>query len=123
MQTAVIEYRNSYLAACERNDVWTVRLGNLETRESYLDLALAELLGNASEAHRAAARLLYELEEVVEGQVEARSDVVLVPRRERRRAPRREVWAKTRLLGARALVFAVVAGTAFFLTTWLSAPR
>ena len=66
MREAVIAYRDGKLEAREQNDVWTVRLANLEVRAGYLDLALAELLGNAPEAHRAAARLLSELADVVE---------------------------------------------------------
>jgi len=85
-------------AACERNDVWTVRLANLETRASYLDLALAELLGNAPEAHRAAARLLAELAEVAEQQEAVAS---MSPRQERS-ATRREVRTKPLLLGLHA---------------------
>jgi hypothetical protein len=121
MQIAAIAYRNRRLEACERDDVWTVRLANLEVRASYLDLALAELLGSAPEAHRAAARLLCELEEVVERQEAGYSRVVPMPR-EPRRVPR-PVWAKPALLGIRVFAFAVVASTAFLLTTWLSALR
>ena len=54
MRAAAIAYRNDELEAWEQDDLWTVRLANLETRARYLDLALAELLGNAPEAHRAA---------------------------------------------------------------------
>jgi hypothetical protein len=99
--------------------VWTVRLANLEVRARYLDLALAELLGNAPEAHRAAARLLAELADVVEQQETAYSRVAPVPRRERGTAPR-PVWAKPALLSIRVIAFAVVVSTAFLLTTWLS---
>jgi len=58
MRAAAIAYRNDELEAWEQDDLWTVRLSNLETRARYLDLALARLLGDAPEAHRAAARLL-----------------------------------------------------------------
>jgi len=122
MQTGAIAYRNGLLEAREQDDVWTVRLANLEARAGYLDLALAELLGNAPEAHRAAARLLCELADVVERQEAAYSRVVAVPRRERGTATR-PVWEKPGLLGIRVIAFAVVASTAFLLTTWLSAMR
>ena len=122
MQLAAIKYGNGKLEAREQDDVWTVRLANLEVRASYLDLALAELLGNAPEAHRVAARLLSELAEVVERQEAAYSRVVAVPRRERDTATR-PVWAKPGLLGIRVIAFGVVASTAFLLTTWLSAMR
>ena len=124
MREAVIAYRDGKLEAREQNDVWTVRLANLEVRAGYLDLALAELLGNAPEAHRAAARLLSELADVVERQEVALSHVgPQPPRGERPRAPRHKVWQRTQLLGIRALAFAVVAGTVFMLTTWLSTLR
>ena len=63
-RSVAIAYRNGDLEACEQDDVWTVRLANLEARARYLDLALAELLGDAPEAHRAAARLLTEPEKI-----------------------------------------------------------
>jgi hypothetical protein len=124
MQAAVIAYRNGRLEAREQGDVWTVRLANLEVRARYLDLALAELLGNAPEAHRAAARLLGELAGVVARQ---EVDLSLVgprpPRGERPHAPRNKIWQRTQLLGIRVVAFAVVASTAFLLTTWLSTVR
>jgi hypothetical protein len=123
VRIAAIAYRNGQLEACEQDDVWTVRLANLETRASYLDLALAELLGNAPEAHRAAARLLTELADDVERQDGALSFVAPVPARGQRSAPRREVWAKPHLVGLRVLAFAIVATTAFMLTTWLTTLR
>lgn len=123
MQVAVIKYRNGWLEAREQGDVWTVRLANLEARARYLDLALAELLGNAPEAHRAAARVLTELEEVAERQEDAYSRVLPMPRREPRRPPRPGVWAKRASLGVRVIAFAVVASTTFLLTTWLTAFR
>jgi hypothetical protein len=122
MQAAVIAYRNGTLEAREQGDLWTVRLANLEVRARYLDLALAELLGNAPEAHRVAARLLSELAEVAERQEAAYSRAVAVPRRERGTATR-PVWAKPGLLGIRVIAFAIVASAAFLLTTWLSAMR
>jgi hypothetical protein len=122
MQIAAIAYGNGKLEARQESDVWTVRLANLEARARYLDLALAELLGNTPEAHRVAARLLSELAEVVERQEDAYSRVVAVPRRERVTATR-PVWAKPGLLGIRVIAFAIVASTAFLLTTWLSAMR
>ena len=91
MRTAAIAYRNDELEAWERDDLWTVRLSNLETRARYLDLALARLLGDAPEAHRAAARLLVELADVVEQQEAAYSQVVA--------GLRRQVWPKPLLLG------------------------
>jgi plasmid stabilization system protein ParE len=123
MQAATIAYRNGRLEACERDDVWTVRLANLEARASYLDLALAELLGNALEAHRAAAKLLTELEEVAEHQDFAHSKAAPPPPRERVGPRHGRVWAKPPLIGLRVLVLAVVASAAFMLTTWLSAFR
>jgi len=123
MQTAAIAYRNAELEAREQDDLWAVRLGNREACARYLDLALAELLGDALEAHRAAARLLAELADVVEQQEAADLQVAPVPRRERRSSPRHRVRAKPLLLGLRVFVFAVVTGTAFMLTTWLSTLR
>jgi hypothetical protein len=120
MQAATIAYRNGRLEACERDDVWTVRLANLEARASYLDLALAELLGDAPEAHRAAAKLLTELEDVVEEQDAGYPPAArALPERKRRRQP----WAKPLVLGMHLLAFAAVAATAFVLTTWLTALR
>jgi hypothetical protein len=123
MHTAAIAYRNGELKACEHDHSWTVRLANLEARARYLDLALAELLGNAPEAHRTAARLLFELADVVEQQEAAYPYVAPVPPREQRSAPRHDALAKPLLLGLRAFAFAVVASTAFMLTTWLSTLR
>jgi hypothetical protein len=123
MRRIAIAYRNRELEACEQDDMWTVRLANLEARARYLDLALAELLGSAPEAHRAAARLLSELADVVEEQEAAYSQVGPLSRRERPPAPGHQVSAKPLLLGLRVFVFAAVAGTAFMLTTWLSALR
>jgi hypothetical protein len=123
VQISAIAYRNGKLKACEQDDMWTVRLANLETRASYLDLALAELLGNALEAHRVAARLLTELADVVEQQEAAYPYVVPVPPGQQRGAPRHKAWAKPTLLGLRVVVLAMVASTAFLLTTWLSTLR
>lgn len=123
MQTATIAYRNGRLEAREQGDVWTVRLANLEVRARYLDLALAELLGNAPEAHRAAARLLTELADVVEWQEAGHSELTRVRPRKRRSAARHETWAKPLRLGLRVVVFAVVVSTAFMLTTWLATLR
>jgi hypothetical protein len=103
--------------------VWTVRLANLEARARYLDLALAELLGDASEAHRAAAALLTEVEEAAERQDSAQSQVAPVPLRARHRAPRGGVWAKPPLVVFRVLVLAAVVSAAFMLTTWLTTLR
>lgn len=122
MRTATIPYRNGQLHATKRDDAWAVRLENLEVRARYLDLALAQLLGNASEAHRAAARLLGELADIVEQQQAAGHPVPQAPRKPRN--PRRpKLSAKPLLLGGRVFVFAVVASTAFVLTTWLSTLR
>jgi hypothetical protein len=124
MQVAAIAYGNGKLEARERNDVWTVRLANLEARASYLDLALAKLLGDAPEAHRAAARLLVGgLVDVVEQQEAAHSQIEPAPRRVQGSAPPHQPWAKPLLLGLRVFLFAVVASTAFMLTTWLTALR
>jgi hypothetical protein len=121
MQTAAIAYRNVELEAREQDDLWAVRLGNREARARYLDLALDELLGDSREAHRAAARLLAELPDVVKQEEAADSPPPLSE--ERRRVPSPRVWARPMLLGARVFVFALVASTAFMLTTWLSALR
>jgi Fe2+ transport system protein B len=121
MQTSAIAYGNAELEAREQDDLWAVRLGNREARARYLDLALAELLGDAREAHRAAARLLVECADVVK-QPEA-AELQSPLSEERRRVPSPRVWAKPVLLGVRVFVFALVASTAFMLTTWLSALR
>ena len=123
MQVAAIPYGSGKLEACEQDDLWTVRLANLEVRARYLDLALAELLGNAPEAHRAAARLLAELADVVEQQEAAYPHLAPVQPREQRSARHREVSAKPLLLGLGVFAFAVVASTAFMLTSWLSSLR
>jgi hypothetical protein len=123
MQTAAIAYRNGKLEASEHEGLWMVRLANLEERASYLDLALAKLLDNAPEAHRAAARLLVELADVVEQQDATYSHATAVPQRERRPAPRRQVWQKPLRLSLRVVAFAALASTAFMLTTWLSTLR
>jgi hypothetical protein len=123
VQIAAIPYRNGKLEASEHDDLWTVRLANLEERASYLDLALAKLLDNAPEAHRAAARLLVELADVVEQQDAAHSHATAVRRPQRRPAPRRQVWQKPLILSLRVLAFAALASTAFILTTWLSTLR
>ena len=60
MQRAVISYQGGELEAWEQDDVWTVRLGELEASARYLDVALAELLDDQG-AHQLAARLLAEL--------------------------------------------------------------
>jgi Fe2+ transport system protein B len=121
MQTAAIAYRNVELEAREQDDLWAVRLGNREARARYLDLALAELLGDSRDAHRAAARLLAELADVVDQEEVADSQSPLSG--ERRRVPSPRVWARPVLLGVRVFVFALIASTAFMLTTWLSALR
>jgi hypothetical protein len=123
MHTAAIHYRNGKLEAAERDDLWTVRLANLEVRARYLDLALAELLGNAPEAHRAAARLLVELTEVVDRQDAAYYNAATGPRPERQRSPRYELRAPLLLLGVRVFALAAIVATAFMVTTWLSALR
>jgi hypothetical protein len=121
MQAAVIAYRNGTLEAREQDDVWTVRLASLEARARYLDLALVKLLGNASEAHCAAARLLSELADVVDEGTAAFSPLAApVPRGEPGRTPGHELWRRAQLLGLRALAFAVIASLAFMLTTWLT---
>jgi hypothetical protein len=61
MQKAAIDYRGGELQVWEQEDVWTVRLGELEASSRYLDLALAELLDDAEGAHKLAAKLLMEL--------------------------------------------------------------
>jgi hypothetical protein len=122
VETASIAYHQRELQACEQDGVWTVRLANLEARARYLDLALARLLDNTPEAHRAAARLLTELADVAERQA-AYPHVAPPPPRIRRRRPRHVFSAKPLLLGLRVFVFAGVASAAFMLTTWLSTLR
>jgi hypothetical protein len=123
MQRAVIAYRNGRLEAREQDDVWTVRLADLEVRAGYLDLALAELLGNAPEAHRAAARLLTKLANVVEQQEKTHSRGARAARRVQPSTRRRAVRAKPLVLGLRLIALAAVTTAAFMLTTWLTVLR
>lgn len=123
MRRAAIAYRGGELEASEHNDVWTVRLRNLEVRASYLDLALAELLGDAPEAHRAAARLLVRLADVVQQQEAVASHEVVMPGRERRPASRRRPWKKPLVLGLRVSALSVVVIASFLVTTWLTVLR
>jgi hypothetical protein len=123
VKRAAIAYRDHELEACEGEDVWTVRLRNLEVRASYLDLALAQLLGNAPDAHRAAARLLVELSEVTDQQEAAYVHAARASAGRRGGRPRTPSIATPLLLGLRIIVFAAVVGTAFILTTWLTALR
>ena len=74
MQKAAIDYRGGELQVWEQEDVWTVRLGELEASSRYLDLALAELLDDAEGAHELAAKLLMEL--IGTSAVTATSDLV-----------------------------------------------
>ena len=74
MQKAAIDYHGGELQVWEQEDVWTVRLGELEASSRYLDLALAELLDDAEGAHELAARLLMEL--ISTPAVTATSDLV-----------------------------------------------
>ena len=74
MQKAAIDYHGGELQVWEQEDVWTVRLGELEASSRYLDLALAELLDDAEGAHKLAARLLMEL--ISTPSVTATSDLV-----------------------------------------------
>ena len=121
MQTAAIAYRDSELEACVQEGVWTARLANLEARARYLDLALLEVLDDASEAHRAAARLLIELPEVI--QEAAEPQPAAMPPRDELDLRRRKRMAKPLRLGLNSLIFALVASTVFMLTTWLGALR
>jgi hypothetical protein len=123
MQRGQISYRNGELQAREQDDLWTVRLANLEVRAHYLDLALAELLGSAPEAHRAAARLLSELTEVTELQDVRPFDHASIPRRREPPATLQQRSTKPLVLSLRILLFASVLTTAFMLTTWLTALR
>jgi hypothetical protein len=123
VQIAAITYRDGQLEAREQDDQWTVRLADLETRARYLDLALAELLGNAPEAHRVAAKLLAQFAQVVELEEAAQPPPTAARLREQRCHPRRALWTKPVVLGLRALVLLAVVGTAFMLTTWLNALR
>jgi hypothetical protein len=116
-------YRNGRLEANEQHNEWTVRLANLEARASYLDLALAELLGNAPEAHRVAARLLAELTEVTEQQDARLLDPASIARRRETPATGQQRPTKPLVLSLRVLLFAIVSATAFMLTTWLTALR
>jgi len=120
---AVIPYRAGELEAREQEHVWTARLGNREARASYLDLALAELLGDAPEAHRAATRLMLELVEVVEEQKPVYPPNSRRPARGRYATRRQGFWAKPLALGLRVLAFAIVASTAFMLTSWFTTLR
>jgi len=61
MLRAVINYHGGELEAWEDDDLWTVRLGELEASSLYLDAALAELLDDPRGAHRVATRLLMEI--------------------------------------------------------------
>lgn len=122
METASIAYHQSELQACEQDGVWTVRLANLEARARYLDVALAQLLDNAPEAHRAAAKLVSQLADIAERRA-AYPHVAPPPPRIRRSPPRHKFSVKPALLGLRIFVFAVLASAAFMLTTWLSTLR
>jgi len=123
MHTAVIRYHNAELTAWEQGDTWTVRLANLEARARYLDLALAKLLGDPREGHRAAARLLANLADLVEQQEPQAPDHQprhpLAPEHSAIRGH----WARLPVFGLRVLLFAIVSSTAFMLTTWLTAVR
>jgi ferric-dicitrate binding protein FerR (iron transport regulator) len=123
MYRAVIAYGNGKLEASERGDSWTVRLAGLEVRARYLDLALAEVLGNASEAHRAAARLLSQLADAENEQAIAYLPAASLPAGKRAPPTRRALSKNALLLGLRVLFVAAIAGTTFMLTTWLSALR
>jgi hypothetical protein len=61
MQRAAIDYHGGELEAWTQENLWTVRLGELEASSRYLDVALAELLDAAEGVHQLAARLLAEL--------------------------------------------------------------
>ena len=61
MQRASIDYLGGELEAWTQDDLWTVRLGELEVSSRYLDAALAELLDAAEGVHQLAARLLAKL--------------------------------------------------------------
>lgn len=115
MRSAAIAYRNSELQAREHDDLWTVCLAGAEASSSYLDVALAEVLGNAPEAHRVAARLLMETGEEPEPRITPPSQ------RPRRVARRRDGRARLALVGLRIVVLGLVTSTAFMLTTWLNA--
>jgi hypothetical protein len=123
MHRAVIAYRSARIEAYESDDVWTVRLANLEARASYLDLALAELLNDPAGAHRAAARLLTEMEELVDQPPVPNSQFRPAPRRKHRSRTYRGVRAKPLPLAVRVFAFALVASATFMLTTWVSAFR
>jgi hypothetical protein len=120
---AMIRYYDADLEACERDDIWIVRSANLEARARYLDLALAELLGNSQEGHRAAARLLTKLEDVVEQQQTQASNGAPPEPRTRRPRERREASSILLTLGFRVVLFAIISSTTFMLTTWLTTLR
>jgi hypothetical protein len=123
VRAAVMVYRNGQLEANEEHNEWIVRLANLEARASYLDLALAELLGNAPEAHRVAARLLSELTELTEQQDARLLDHASRSRRCEPPATGQQRPTKPLVLSLRVLLFAILSTTAFMLTTWLTALR
>jgi hypothetical protein len=132
----------------QQHAVRTVRLANREARARYLDLALAELLGNAPDANQAAARLLSEMANVGKQQEASLSPLAAAQPRKQRRVlhsgacrngqpeahasiqPRKQrrvlhsgAWKKPLALGLRVITFALVAGTAFMLTTWVNTLR
>ena len=99
-------------------DAWMTRLANLDERATYLERALAELVGNTPDGHRTAAMLLSEMTVVAEQQRAALARAVLMSRREGS-DPYQAAWAKPAVLGFRIFAFTVVASSAFMLTTWL----
>ena len=120
MQAAVIRYHDAELTAWEQDNAWTVRLANLEARARYLDLALAKLLGDPREGHRAAARLLANLADLGDLQEPQTSDHQSTRSRTAQHRPTRRHWTRLPALGLRVLLFAIVSSTAFMLTTWLT---
>jgi hypothetical protein len=58
MEKIVVSYHGADLYAWEHEGVWTVQLGAFEASSTYLDLALAELVGSSDDVHELAARLV-----------------------------------------------------------------
>jgi hypothetical protein len=61
METAAISYQGEALEAWEDEVGWTARLGEFEASSRYLDLALAELLGDGEGVHQLAAQSIAQL--------------------------------------------------------------
>jgi hypothetical protein len=63
MVQAAIPYRGGELEVCDRGEVWTVRLGELEESSPYLDFALAQVLDDdTARVHQLALKLIEAIE-------------------------------------------------------------